>query len=185
MNEDPQFARTIAGCKKQDEASQILLYRQFYSYGMSICLRYAKNRESAVEMLNDGFFKVFLKIEQYHPDLPFKPWLRRVLIHAAIDHYRKYDQTKPPLEDLPSLHDPVYNEGLDQLQYQDLLDVLQKLPPAYRLVFNLSVIEGLTHKEISKELGIAVGTSKSNLAKARKQLQVLVRDYLGIHHKSE
>lgn len=178
MIEDPQFVRIIAGCQKRDEASQIMLYRMFYSYGMSICLRYAKNRESAVEMLNDGFFKIFLKIDQYHPDLPFKPWLRRILINAAIDHYRKYDQATLAEGPLPNLPLPVYNEGLQQLEYEDLLKVLQELSPAYRVVFNLFVMEGYTHQEVAEQLGISIGTSKSNLAKARQHLQALVIEYL-------
>jgi DNA-directed RNA polymerase specialized sigma24 family protein len=92
--EAPNVALLIAGCRRREEASQLALYRHFYSYGMGICLRYARNRESAMEMLNDGFLKVFQKIEQYDSAMAFKPWLRKVLVHAAIDHYRKYEKER-------------------------------------------------------------------------------------------
>lgn len=162
--------RLIAGCKRQEEASQLALYRHFYSYGLSICLRYAKDREAALEVLNDGFLKLFQKIDRYDEAQEFKPWLRRILINASIDHYRKYEKKRLPQEDTIKEVE-VNNEALDRLDYKDVLRIMQQLPAAYRQAFNLYVIEGYTHPEIAKLLGITVGTSKSNLAKARKKMQ--------------
>ena len=140
--ENKRVAKLIAGCQRSQEASQLALYRHFYSYGMSICLRYARKPEVAVEMLNDGFLKVFLKIHQYNADYPFKPWLRKILIHAAIDYYRKYEQTEQEEREINNYQHTTYNEALDQLEYHDLLKLMQGLPAAYRMVFNLYVVGG-------------------------------------------
>jgi len=184
MVDNKKLVSLVAGCRQMKESSQIELYRHFYSYGMSICLRYASSRESAVEMLNDGFLKVFLKIEQYDSDFPFKPWLRKILIHASIDHYRKYQQKRT--EKISEIRETssTYNDALDHLEYDDLLKILHLLPPAYRMSFNLYVVEGLSHAEIAKQLDITIGSSKSNLAKARKKIKKLLRSSHDIHMKT-
>ncbi|MFK7807945.1 MAG: RNA polymerase sigma factor [Saprospiraceae bacterium] len=186
MTEDKNFSRLLAGCLKHKESSQIELYRLFYSYGMGVCLRYARNRESAMEMLNDGFLKVFTKIDQYKPSQAFKPWLRKILVNAAIDHYRKYEERKPETYASEEVEGaPSYNVALDQLEFDDLLQIMQHLPAAYQMTFNLYVVEGLTHAEIANQLGTSVGTSKSNLSKARGKIKELLKDYHDIHLKSD
>ncbi len=177
MNEENlNFRLLYEGCKRKHRASQLRLYEHFYSYGMSICLRYSKNREEAQEVLNDAFLKVFTKIDQYDPDYPFKPWLRQVLIYASIDYYRKYQKLNNEKEIVEERDTPTtsQNEGIENLEYEDLLEVLQLVPPSYRLVFNLFAVDGLSHQEIADKLGISVGTSKSNLAKARMKLRNLL-----------
>ena len=183
MTENKKLAALLAGCRQMDESSQMELYRRFYSYGMSICLRYSRSRESALEMVNDGFLKVFLKIEQYDPEFPFRPWLRRILINASIDYYRKYEQNKNEEEWTSGEETSAYNDALDHLEYDDLLKIMQMLPPAYRMTFNLYVVEGLSHAEVAEQLGTTVGTSKSNLAKARKKIKELLRSSHDIHMK--
>ncbi len=183
MTENNKLTSLIAGCRRMEESSQIGLYRHYYSYGMSICLRYARDRESALEMLNDGFLKVFLKIEQYDSDYPFRPWLRKVLVNASIDYYRKYYQDKTEDYKYIEKEMPAYNEALDRLEYDDLMKILHLLPPAYRLVFNLYVVEGLPHADIADRLGISIGASKSNLAKARRKIKELLRSSHDIHMK--
>lgn len=184
MDPDNNLKRLIIGCRKKRESSQIQLYRLYYGYGLGVCLRYAHNRESAMEMLNDGFLNVFQKIDQYRQDQPFKPWLRKIMIHAAIDHYRKYNQ--PRLETIELHQEPpaLQNEALDQLNYDDLLMHIQKLPDAYRMVFNLFVVEGFSHQEIAETLNISIGTSKSNLSKARRKLQQYLNEQDSIALKS-
>ncbi len=184
MTTDQQLAKLIAGCLRMDEASQMGLYQHFYSYGMGICLRYARTRESALEMLNDGFLKVFQKIDQYNMDMQFKPWLRKILVNAAIDYYRRYEQKRETLSPTGAIPPATYNEALDQLEFEDLLNIMQQLPPAYRMVFNLYVVEGLSHADIAAQLGISVGSSKSNLSKARQKIKTLLRHTLGIHLKT-
>lgn len=167
----------LAGCLRNHRQSQELLYRQFYGFAMSVCLRYAPTRESALEVLNDGFLKVFTRLDQYDPAQPFKAWLRRILINTAVDHYRQ--------ELRHSYHDSVEQAGqasvatgadaYSQLAYDELLKLVQMLSPAYRLVFNLYVMDGFAHDEIAEKLGISVGASKSNLARARENLRVLLK----------
>ena len=173
----PALNDILAGCLRNHRQSQALLYRQFYGYAMSICLRYAPTREGALEVLNDGFLKVFTRIDQYDPAQPFKGWLRRILINAAIDHYRQ-EVRHHHHEDIEQAEKTVVTESADafsQLAHEDLLALVQRLSPAYRLVFNLYVMEGFTHEEIADQLGISIGASKSNLARARENLRQLVK----------
>lgn len=183
MADNKDLALLIAGCRQMDESSQMELYRRFYSYSMSICLRYARNRESALEVLNDGFLKVFVKIDQYDSNFSFKPWLRKILINASIDHYRKYQPVQKDTNVYRTSESSSYNDALDQLEYDDLLKILHLLSPGYRMVFNLYVVEELSHAEIADRLNISIGSSKSNLAKARKKIKELLRNSHDIHMK--
>lgn len=165
----------IEGCRNDNPHSQRKLYEHFYGYGMSICLRYAKNDKQAEEILNDGFLHVFRHLDQYDPDFPFKYWLRQILINAAVDYFRRHQRyyrmfrTEAALEKTP---EEGYAPVIDN--EDDVLPILQKLPPAYRLVFNLYVIDEYKHHEIAQLLGISVGTSKSNLARAKASLRRLL-----------
>ncbi|MBD2751814.1 RNA polymerase sigma factor [Spirosoma validum] len=173
----PALNDLLAGCLRNQRQSQELLYRQFYGYGMSVCLRYVPTRESALEVLNDGFLKVFTRLDQYDPAQPFKGWLRRILINTAVDHYRQ-EVRHYYHDDVEQVEQKVISESADafsQLAHEDLMALIQRLSPAYRLVFNLYVIDGFTHEEIASQLGISVGASKSNLARARENLRVLLK----------
>lgn len=162
-------------CQNGNRKSQELLYRQFYGYAMGICLRYSYQREEAVEILNDSFLKVFTKAHQYRPDVPFKMWLRRILINTALDYHRanqkyRFQDDISRAESIPVAE----SSALDRISHEELIGMVQQLTPAYRLVFNLYVIDGYTHEEIASQLGISAGTSKSNLARAREQLKQLL-----------
>ena len=187
MANSPNIQLLIEGCRRENRASQLRLYEHFYSYGLSITLRYSKNREQALEILNDGFLKAFLKINQYDSDLPFKPWLRRILINASIDYHRKYSRLEHTLETPPpsEISSATYNYALDNLEFDDLIKVLQQLTPAYRLVFTLYVVEGFSHQDIAEKLNINIGTSKSNLAKARMKLRNILQVTHNIQYKKE
>lgn len=164
----------IAGCKQGNEQAQHQLYRELYSYGMSICMRYAERKEEANEMLNDGFYKIFTKIDQYDSDLPFRPWFKVVVVNAAIDYQRrKKDFRTDDFENTQTELIDDFNIE-EQLVYEDLMKVVQQLPPAYRTIFNMYVIEGYKHHEIADKLDISVGTSKSNLSKAKNKLRALI-----------
>lgn len=146
---------------------------------MSITLRYADSREQGVEILNDAFMKVFKNIKSYDQNRPFKPWLRRIIINTAINHYHKHK--KRAVHDSFELHENSIgqNEAItSSLSYQEIIEMVQQLSPAYRTVFNLYVIEGFSHREIANMLDIAEGTSKSNLSKAKKNLQEIVKKNL-------
>ncbi|GAA4424557.1 RNA polymerase sigma factor [Pontibacter saemangeumensis] len=161
----------LHGCLKQDREAQRKLYQLYYGYAMSICVRYSRDAEEAREVLNDGFLKVFTRLSQYDPDKPFKGWVRRIMINTALDNYR-HNLKHYHLYDIETAHPAADTFNIEQqLSYQDLIGLVQGLSPAYRAVFNLFVLDGYTHEEISEALGIAVGTSKSNLAKARANLR--------------
>ncbi len=166
----------IEGCRAGNRTSQLKLYEHFYSYGMGICLRYCSSREEALEVLNDGFLKVLTKIDLYQPAYPFKAWLRKILINASIDHHRRYHKLAAAEEITfdAEARSATHNLALDNLAYDDLLKVMQQLSPVYRVVFNLYIVEDLTHKEIGAKLGISVGASKSNLSKARRNIKSLL-----------
>lgn len=147
----------------------------FYAYGMSITLRYADSRAQAAEILNDAFMKVFTNIEKYDSNRPFKPWLRRIIVNTAINHYHKHQKDRELVDlELAENNTGTKEEVLSGISYDEIIEMVQQLSPAYRTVFNLYVIEGFKHKEIADMLDIAIGTSKSNLSKAKKNLQSIV-----------
>lgn len=159
-----------------------MLYKGFYSYAMSICIMYSKDRDDAVEIMNDGFMKIFQFIGKFDLNRPFKPWLRRVMINASIDHSRRNLKFQHH-EDIQKARKVEEEESvITGISYDELLEVLKKLSPAYRMVFTLHAIEGYKHEEIGKMLGISEGTSKSNYAKARKRLQDLLSDFFEVDH---
>lgn len=150
---------------------------------MSICDRYANKDEDAIEILNDGFVKIFKEMHHYKPAYAdvlssFKGWLRKIMVYTAIDHFRKNAKHYNVTElDNAFLHIPVNTETPgDKMSYDEIIRFIQHLSPAYRTVLNLFIIEGYSHEEISKQLDISIGTSKSNLSKARKQLQKILND---------
>lgn len=161
----------LEGCLKNDRASQYGFYQHYYGYAMSICLRYTSCREEALDVLNEGFLKVFTKLEQFHTGKSMKGWIRRILINTAIDTYRQQHrhQHHGGLEDLHQVG--VAPSALDRLGYEEILKEVQGLTPAYRTVFNLYVLDGFAHDEIAEMLGISIGSSKSNLSRARALLQ--------------
>lgn len=165
----------LQGCKKNDRESQRLLYQHYYGYAMSICVRYCRSMEESKEIVNDGFMKVFQKIDQHATESSFKAWLRKIMINSSIDHYRKEVKHRHHEEiNGKTFLESVNNNALDDLSYAELISMIQKLSPAYRAVFNLYVIDGFTHQEIAQALGISEGTSKSNLMKARENLKKMI-----------
>lgn len=157
------------------------MYSSFYGYAMAICDRYTSKQDDALEILNDGFLKVFREIHHYKPAYAdvvssFKGWLRKIMVYTAIDHFRKNHkhQLVTQLDSVVYQVATIAEDAIDKLSYEEIIRAVQELSPGYRTVFNLFVIEGLSHDEISRQLGISVGTSKSNLSKARKQLQKIL-----------
>lgn len=167
----------LEGCLRAHRESQKRLYQHYYNYGMSISLRYANDRDEASEILNDAFMKTFTNLKSFDLSKPFKPWFRRILVNTAINYFHK-KQREMPTEDVQKAKNESDSEKiLSGISYQELITLLQKLPPAYRTVFNLHVIEGYTHEEIGAMLNITAGTSKSNLFKAKEQLKLILNDF--------
>ncbi|MGM0505850.1 MAG: RNA polymerase sigma factor [Bacteroidota bacterium] len=173
---DRVLSEIIQGCRRQNRMSQERLYRVMYAYGMSITLLYADSRTEAVTMLNDAFLKVFDSIERYDTERPFKPWFRQIVVRTAIDHYRKRSRHHElyALSHDGEMEVEVDERILDDISYRELIALIHKLSPAYRTVFTLYAVEGYGHNEIARMLDIAVGTSKSNLARARAGLRELI-----------
>ena len=145
---------------------------------MAICLRYSDHYQQAVEIVNDGFLKVFTKLDKYNTNKSFKGWVRRIMINSAIDHFRK--EKKYAATDSIDNHETASFEptAVQNLSYDEVIQQIQKLSPSYRAVFNLYVIDGYKHHEISEILNISIGTSKSNLSRARSLLQrALLKTY--------
>lgn len=164
----------IDGCIRNDRQSQQALYKHFYSFALGICLRYANNRLDATGILNDSFFKAFKNIARYDKDKGFQPWLGKIVTNTSIDFYRTNLKFANHI-DIDSLdHPPPVITDYDNLAYADLLKMIQNLSPAYRAVFNLFAIDGYSHEEIADVLKISIGTSKSNLFKARQKLQEMI-----------
>ena len=162
----------LEGCRNGNPLSQRKLYEYYYGFAMNIALRYGKNKEEALEILNDGFLKVFRNIKRYDSAYPFKGWLHRVVVNAGIDYYRS-NKNQFSFSELTEINQHIEtDEVLPTISSkEDMLPVIQELPPAYRMVFNLYVMEEYKHHEIAELLGISVGTSKSNLARAKGKIR--------------
>ena len=171
---EEELHQLINGCVKQDRKSQKMLYKAFYGFSMGICLRYASNRSEAAEVMNQGFLKVFNHIDRFDTQRPFKAWLGRIMMNVSIDYYRA-NLKMAYTEDLDKAENLTDGELVDRnLNYEDLLAMVQQLPQAYRTVFNLFAIDGYSHEEIGDMLNISAGTSKSNLHKARQKLKYMI-----------
>ncbi|MCX6192230.1 MAG: RNA polymerase sigma factor [Flavobacteriia bacterium] len=178
MENIDQIKLIVEGCLRKDRRSQEAFFKMFYGKMMSVCLRYISDRDSAQEVLQDGFIKVFDKLEHFDFRGSIDGWLRRIISNTAIDAIRKAKRN-PFLTDNDNDFKQLAENELekkDNLIYMELkakvaMDEIQKLSPAYRTVFNLYVFEEYSHKEISEILGISEGTSKSNLSKAKVNLQ--------------
>lgn len=182
MSENSTIAALVLGCKQNNRNSQKELYYLFRSYAMSICYRYAHRVEDAEELVNESFIKLFKHIEQFDEErkedltMALKAWFKRIIINTCIDRYRKKKQhpDESHLEIASERLADHAENGIDILSYKEIIEAIRLLPPSYRTVFNLFVIEGMTHEQIASRLRISVGASKSNLSKAREQLRKLL-----------
>lgn len=161
----------LEGCKLGERRTQELLYKLLSSKMLGICMRYAKDRYEAEDMLQIGFVKVFQKAGEFRGDGSFEGWIRRIMVNTAIEVYRK-NQRMLNIVDIDEVYDtPQTMFNMSDLEVKDLLSLIQHLSGGYRLVFNLYAIEGYSHKEIAEQLGITEGASKSQLSRARAILK--------------
>jgi RNA polymerase sigma factor (sigma-70 family) len=174
----------IAGCLRQHRASQQRLFALFYNYAMSVARRYAGNLNNAEDVVNEAFFKAFTKLELFDNRYPFKAWFRRIIINTCIDQYRSslHHQSLSLTDQVMEIEQE--DSIVEDLTQQQIFDLLDQLPPAYRTVFNLYVVDGFTHEEIGTTLGISVGSSKSNLSRARQHIKKLLNKELALIGKS-
>lgn len=170
----------ILNCKNQDLKAQEELYKKFSGILFSVCLKYSPNYHEAEDNLQDAFITIFNRIEQFKGKGSFEGWMKRVTVNTVLQKYRK--QRVFNLSNEEQLEEEAVIEIEDNAVPLDfLLKIVQELPDRYRLVFTMYVLDDYTHKEISEIVGISVGTSKSNLARARGILKIKVEDYYKIN----
>jgi RNA polymerase sigma-70 factor (ECF subfamily) len=164
----------IERCLRQEPKAQSALYRALYGQMMSICCRYERNKQDAVDRMNQGFLKILTSLDKRRPEVPFELWTRRIMINTVIDEYRKDRQRK----EAESLDAPVdegtlteVNEYLHRMDAEAFAALLDRVPEMSRRVFNLFAIDGYAHGEIAEQLGISEGTSKWHVSHARQVLQ--------------
>ncbi len=186
MSEDKQMQQLIQGCLNGDRRSQQAVYKLFYGKMKAVCLRYTKDSDQAMDVLQEGFIKVFQNMEKYTGVGSFEGWVRRIMVNLSIDRFRKQKN------DFILLHGNMSAEDFeDEVEDEDdentvdydfkpsqIIEAMQQLSPAYRTVFNLYVFENYTHQDIADALGISVGTSKSNYAKAKRNMKkILLKNF--------
>jgi RNA polymerase sigma-70 factor (ECF subfamily) len=157
---------------------QYELYQRFAPKMYGVCLRYAANAEEAEDILQEGFIKVFRKLDSFRSEGSFEGWIRRIFVNTSIEHFRRKNYLQPITEREEATVEGKYLSVLDDLAERDIIGLVQQLSPGYRTVFNMYVVEGYTHKEIADSLGISEGTSKSQLSRAKLILQNLVQTHI-------
>jgi RNA polymerase sigma factor (sigma-70 family) len=168
----------IRGCMEGNRRMQEEMYRRFSPRMYAVCLRYAGNTEEAEDILQEGFIKIFKKLDSFRSEGSFEGWVRRIFVNTAIEHFRRKRYLMPVTEKEENTIEGKYTSVLDDLGAKDIMALVQELSPGYRTVFNMYVVEGYTHKEIADMLGISEGTSKSQLSRAKVILQDMVRTYI-------
>lgn len=161
--------RLIEKCKQQDLSAQEQLYRLFSAKLFSVSLKYSRNYQEAEDNLQDAFLTIFKKIEQFKNKGSFEGWLKRITINTALQRYRK--PRVFALVNEESIEQPELEIDNEEVSLKFLLKIIQELPDRYRMVFNLYVMDGHSHREIAELMEISEGTSKSNLARARQALK--------------
>jgi RNA polymerase sigma-70 factor (ECF subfamily) len=167
----------IKGCLKNDRSCQKALYERYYGKMMSVCLRYAKDRDEAKDILHEAYMKVYDKLRNFGNKGSFEGWIRRIMVNTAIDHIRRNKHeylivnTVYASDQAATVKDESDENIMNSVDHEEVMKAIQQLSPAYRAVFNLYVIEEYSHKEIADILDISEGTSKSNLAKAKFNLK--------------
>jgi RNA polymerase sigma-70 factor (ECF subfamily) len=171
----------IKGCLKRDRNFQQALYKRYAAKMLVVCSRYVNKRDDAEDILQEGFITVFEKLDQFRSEGSLEGWIRRVMVNKSIEHYRKATKmyTTVNIDNTPDYEFLSSEDIISNISSKELLELVQELTPVYRMIFNLYVFEGMKHKEIARQLGIAEGTSKSNLSDARAVLQRKVKRLMG------
>lgn len=177
-NQNISESDLINGCINGNRRMQEELYRRFSPRMYAVCLRYAGTAEEAQDILQEGFIKVFKKLNTFRGEGSFEGWIRRIFVNTAIEHFRRKKYMQPVTEKEENTLEGNYLTILDDLAERDIMALVQQLSPGYRTVFNMYVVEGYTHKEIGDMLNISEGTSKSQLSRAKVILQEMVKKFL-------
>lgn len=166
------LAEVLTACKAGERRAQEMLYKQFASIFLGICLRYVSDRTEAEDILQTGFIKIFQNLHSFRNEGSFEGWMKKIMVNSAIEHYRKFHTNLQMVELSYAENERIpsnFEEG--NLQVNDLLALVQQLAPGYRIIFNLFAVDGYSHKEIATLTGISEGASKSQLSRARSILR--------------
>jgi len=182
LTNQTEVRKIVEGCAKGKSEYQQALYKQLYSKMMGVCYRYANRPEDAKDLFQEGFIKVFQKIEKFNFNGSLEGWVRRIMVNNAIDYYRKNKNKyafSESLVEAERLSEEDETDGIfEGISAKQLLEFIQELSPMYRTVFSLYVLDDYSHAEISEELNISEGTSKSNLSKAKRNLKKMILEHL-------
>lgn len=185
-----EIKQLLSECRKGSRSAQQKVYEAYYGKMLGVCRRYTRNVDDARDILQDAFIKIFEKIGRFSGEGSLEGWIRRIVVNSAIDHIRRQKKTPFLLEDEGSVPEedddkPAMGESqeqeesiYDQVGMDEVLVAMEKLSPAYRAVFNLYVVENMSHQEIADTLNITVGSSKSNYAKAKMNLKKILLNEL-------
>ena len=167
----------LKGCKKGDTRSQEALYKHYSRLMFAVCIRYSDNRQTAEDLLQEGFIKVFHAIKEFREDGSLEGWIRKIMLRTSLEHFRKKVNffALSPIESAGT--SPMDEQILSSLASNEILETMNRLPQGYRTVLNLYCVEGYSHKEIADLLGISEGTSKSQLSRAREIMKDLLKEY--------
>jgi RNA polymerase sigma factor (sigma-70 family) len=171
-------AEIITGCLKNNRKHQEMLYDRYAAVMYAICIRYTHNRDNALDILQDGFVKVFDRMSSFQGAGSFEGWMKKIFIHTAINYYHKVRHLSEHFQDTTEIPINISDQAdaISKLSEKEILELIAALPDGYRIVFNLYVIEGYDHEEIAQLLGIASSTSRSQLLKARRVLQQKLKE---------
>lgn len=161
----------ITGCLADKRSEQEMLYRQYADKMFNVCLTYSKDEDDACDILQEGFIKVFRQLHQYNFEGSLEGWIRRIIVHTAVDHFRRKIKQQENLSVYKTFIEPTIDGIVDKINADELIKLVSELPSGAGMVLKLYAIEGYEHKEIAEELGISVGTSKSQLNYARSLLK--------------
>lgn len=168
---EPEYRELIEGCAKDEHKAQRELYDLFSGKMYVICLRYALSEQEAEDILQESFIKVFKNINKFRGDSRLGYWIKKIVVNTALNH-RRNKLYMYPMVDVNDVHQHMdYDHVFSSYNYEDLLKMIEELPMGSRVVFNLYAIDGYSHKEIAKKLGISEGTSKSQYSRAKVLLQ--------------
>lgn len=186
LNKQNSLLDLLLYCIANKRESQKELYQKYYGFVLSIALRYCGGVEEAEEVANDSFYKFFNSLKNFDTnstniEASVVAWIKRITVNTAIDHQRKYNKLQLQVSLDSDAKDGFYGQEvaqvIDKMGFDEILKLVQQLSPTYKTVFNLYVIDGMKHEEIAQLLNISVGTSKSNLSKARANLQLLIKEF--------
>ncbi|MGE0021375.1 MAG: RNA polymerase sigma factor [Draconibacterium sp.] len=166
-------------CVSGNVRAQETLYHMLAPKMFGVCMRYSKDVTEAEDNLQEGFIKVFTYLKNFRHEGSLEGWVRKIMVNVSLEKFRK-QQVMHPVDDMrvfENQHQP--EEIIEKISADELIELIQSLPPRYRMVFNLYVMEGMNHKEIGEAMNIAEGTSKSNLARARDILKLRVNELYG------